>query len=88
MKYYIKEGEATHGIGMYYLEVDWDKDLVVRQMVVSGDLFEWGRWTGSSLVGSISDQPPSSFDPPLVAGDEISTEQFNLVWDRVGQHHQ
>ena len=69
------------GEGWIYTEVDWQADLVVRQVEACGETYRKGMWTGSSLVGVICDRPPSSWfaDSPA---EEITPAEFEAVWNR------
>ena len=74
------------GEGWIYSEVDWQTDLVVRQIEVCGEQYRWGRWTGLELEGAICDQPPSSWfsDSPNV---EISSAEFESAWNAARQRN-
>ena len=68
---YIGSTEGNHyDIGTSYLEIDWEKDLVVRQMDVFTKGCSWGKWTGTALGGHICDQNASILD--LAGVEEIS----------------
>jgi len=85
MKYYKHEIDCeNYELGFIFQEIDWEKDLIVRQITACGDKYRWGEWTGNSLVGFICDQKPSGFHPPLSQDEEIPQTEFEAVWNREG----
>lgn len=72
---------ADGKMGVSFWEIDRKNDLFLRQVEICGDETTWGMWTGTSLVGCICDQKPSSLAPD--AGDavrKISRKEFESVW--------
>jgi hypothetical protein len=80
MKYYKHHAESEYGEGTAYVQIDEDKDLVVKQVEVYGSKILLGEWTGSSLVGRICDQPASLFE--LTDEDAITKAEFDAIWTR------
>jgi len=72
-----------HGKGWIYQEVDWEADLIVRQIEVCGEKHRWGIWTGSALEGAICDQSPSVLD--YADTEDISPTEFESVWNQARQ---
>ena len=82
MPFYKNEHHETNGkIGVSYTEIDRKKDMFLRQVEVCGDETTWGMWTGTSLVGSICYQKPSSLVPDASI-QKISRKEFESVWKR------
>ena len=87
MKYYKHwTEEIGDNGGLLYQEIDWDQDMVLRQVEVVDDAFEWGEWTGIKLEGRICDQRPSGFTPLPSSEEEITSEEFETVWRRAKQN--
>jgi hypothetical protein len=83
MNYYKYECECLDNTyGWHYQEIDWDKDIVVRQVDWCSGTYRFGEWTGKELIGFILDQKPSELDPPLSADEQISAEEFERVWQK------
>jgi len=81
MKYYVSYSEDIEfGKGVSYQEIDEECDLVVRQVDVYGNVYRWGEWTGTSLVGWICDRRPSTLG--FMPEEEITAEEFEAVWKR------
>jgi hypothetical protein len=86
MKYYkhtADYAESEYGEGIVYLEIDEDKDMVVKQVEVCDKAYLIGEWTGDALVGWICDQAASLLG--LTDKDAISAEEFASVWKRAKQ---
>lgn len=81
MKYYKGERECDdYTSGWCYMEIDLEKDIVIRQVDWCSGKYTYGEWTGRALQGYICDQPPSSFDESATI-DEISLPEFEKVWE-------
>ena len=55
----------------YFMEIDERNNMVTRQVETADGQFLWGEWTGTELVGDISDQPFLDVEDSELDDDEI-----------------
>jgi hypothetical protein len=78
-KYFKRPGDSIDGIAVFYLETE--DNHVLRQVEVCAERLFWSdRQTQSNIKHRVCDQPFSVLG--LTPNDEITSQEFEFVWDR------